>query len=203
MKIYPSVNDTVSQLLKLMVSALCVLPWSIAVNIKPAAACSCLPAGPPLTELGQATAVFAGEVSDITQTTTGVEVSFSVSEVWKGNLNPTLVVTTGPHSAACGYPFQMGQAYLVYAYGGKNGRLGANLCSRTTLLSNAEADLVELGDSALPTLEEGAPLKSPRPFPALSLRVQGSSPNRSRTKIPPKQLLWARQNCSQAIALTL
>lgn len=157
MKIYPRVNATVGQLLKLTISALCVVPWSITVNLKPAYACSCLRPGPPLAELDQATAVFAGEVSDIKRTSTGVEVSFSVSEVWKGDLNPTLVITTGPHSAACGYPFEIGQDYLVYAYGGDNARLGANLCSLTALLSTAGEDLAELGDGVPPTLAEPSP----------------------------------------------
>ena len=157
MKIDSGVNHAVSQILKLAVSVFVVVPWSLTVNVKPANACSCLRPGSPLTELEKATAVFAGEVSDIEQTTTGFEVSFSVSEVWKGDLNPTLVLTTGPHSAACGYPFGIGQDYLVYAYGRDAAPLSTNLCSRTTLLSNAEDDLIELGDSGLPTLGEVTP----------------------------------------------
>ena len=154
MKIYPGITDMVGRLLMATISALCVVPWSATVNVKPAYACSCLPAGPPLTALDQATAVFSGQVSDIKRTTTEVEVSFNVTEVWKGELTPTLVINTGPHSAACGYPFEIGQDYLIYAHGRNNTRLGASLCSRTTLLSNAEADLVELGDGAPPTLKD-------------------------------------------------
>ena len=134
MQIYSGVNHAVGQILKLAVSASFIVPWGVSVNVKPAYACSCLRPGPPLAELDRATAVFAGEVSDIKRTTTGVDVSFSVSDVWKGDLNSTLVVTTGPHSAACGYPFEIGQDYLVYAYGRDDAGLEANLCSRTTLL---------------------------------------------------------------------
>ena len=151
---YPAVNKAVSQLLKLTISALCIVPWSIPVNIKPAYGCSCLRPGPPLTELDRATAVFAGEVSAINRTTRGFEVSFSVAEVWKGDLPRTLVITTGPHSAACGYAFNIGQDYLVYAYGRDTTSLGAGLCSRTALLSNAADDLIELGDGAPPNPDE-------------------------------------------------
>ncbi|MDJ0706309.1 MAG: hypothetical protein QNJ46_23810 [Leptolyngbyaceae cyanobacterium MO_188.B28] len=154
MKTYPGVNKAVSQLLKLTISALCITPWSIYINVKPAYGCSCLPPGPPLSELDQAMAVFAGEVSAIKQTTRGFEISFNVTEVWKGDLTSTLVISTGPHSAACGYPFEIGQDYLVYAYGRDSTRLAASLCSRTAPLSNAADDLVELGDGAPPNADE-------------------------------------------------
>ena len=178
MRTYPAVNNIGSQFLKLAISALCIVPWSISVNVKPAYGCSCLRPGPPLTALDQATAVFAGEVSAINQTARGFEVSFSVAEVWKGELPQNLVITTGPHSAACGYSFEVGQDYLVYAHGRDNNRLGAGLCSRTALLSNAADDLVELGDGALPAFDkstDGATPPEVTPSPGCSFLRQSKA----------------------------
>jgi hypothetical protein len=42
-----------------------------------------------------------------------------VSEVWKGPERETLEVSTSSQEAACGVPFEEGQEYLVYAYGGR------------------------------------------------------------------------------------
>jgi hypothetical protein len=97
--------------------------------------------------LGGSSAVFAGEVVSITKGEPfGREpntVSLRVSEVWKAPELETLEVTTPRGGAACGYPFKEGQEYLVYAYG-KEESLKVDLCSETTPLSKASADLEAL-----------------------------------------------------------
>lgn len=75
-----------------------------------------------------------------------VVVTFEVSQAWKGA--GELLLTLWTRRASCGFPFEQGQEYLVFAnafpdYGGDqpvNERLpliSAGLCSRTSLLSNA------------------------------------------------------------------
>ena len=44
----------------------------------------------------------------------------------------------------CGYPFQRGEKYVVYARKNTDGTLVTNICSRTTPEDRAEADLAYL-----------------------------------------------------------
>jgi hypothetical protein len=68
-----------------------------------------------------------------------------VSEVWKGPKQQTVEIITGADSGVgCGYPFEEGREYLVYANGGQD--LKVDLCSETKLLSKAGADLAVLGN---------------------------------------------------------
>jgi hypothetical protein len=71
-----------------------------------------------------------------------------VSEVWKGPKQQTVEITTASNGAMCGYSFEEGREYLVYAYGGQD--LKVDLCSETKLLSKAGADLALLGDGERP-----------------------------------------------------
>lgn len=121
-------------------------------------ACSCMP-GTPESYLENANAVFSGKVIDIIEQTPNSTVSselpeakrviFEVSQVWKGKNKKQLVVTTAQSSAACGYYFQKGQRYLVYA-SGKSAKLQTGLCSGTKDLSEAQADLAVLGRGKAP-----------------------------------------------------
>ena len=78
-----------------------------------------------------------------------VQITFSVSDVWKGQVGETFAITTPRDSASCGASFTLGADYLVYAYEGENG-LETNLCSRTTQLSADLEDLTALGVSSVP-----------------------------------------------------
>ncbi|MFO7536714.1 MAG: hypothetical protein R6X32_01490 [Chloroflexota bacterium] len=122
----------------------------------PVFACSCAPPPPPAEALEQATAVFAGTVTNIDipggtiiSTADPVAITFQVETVWKGPVEPTLLVTTARDSASCGYHFDLNQSYLVYAYGSERS-LETNLCSRTTRLSPILEDLVVLGEGTTP-----------------------------------------------------
>ncbi|MEO0458916.1 MAG: hypothetical protein AAF152_20370 [Cyanobacteria bacterium P01_A01_bin.114] len=131
------------QLSKLAVVGLLITPGIVSIESEPAYGCSCMQPESALVERDRNAAVFAGEVSGITPTATGYTVDFTVSDQWKGDLGETVQVTTADNSAACGYYFEVGQAYLVYAYGDSTD-LSVGLCSRTTLLENAAADIAEL-----------------------------------------------------------
>lgn len=133
-------------------------------------ACSCAIVGSKQervkSALADSDAVFSGEVVDFSKSappTTMMEetmwtimggstgtatATLRVSKVWKGPKHETVQVTTGADSGmGCGYPFEEGQEYLVYA--GKG--MSVNLCSETKPLSEAGADLALLGNSEKPT----------------------------------------------------
>jgi len=117
--------------------------------------------------LSDSEAVFSGEVVDFEKSplpTTMMEgtmvtmmmsprpatATLRVSEVWKGPRQQTVQLTTDvADGVSCGYPFEEGQEYLVYAYGGQQD-LVADGCTETKRLSEANADLTALGDGERP-----------------------------------------------------
>ena len=107
------------------------------------------------SELSSSEAVFSGEVVDFEKGSSIAApwptetVSFRVSVVWKGQERETLEVGTATQGSACGYAFEEGREYLVYADDGKQD-LEVDLCSRTKPLSEAEADLEVLGAGKKP-----------------------------------------------------
>ena len=114
-----------------------------------AQACSCaFPPGSPAEELAQADAVFAGVATSVKahrklfilpSSSDPVTIEFDVSRVWKGPQQETLTVKTVRSESSCGYEFQEGEWYIVYARNGETG-----LCSRTTPTWRAFADFKEL-----------------------------------------------------------
>ena len=124
----------------------------------PAYACSCIPAAAPLDALAEATAVFEGEVLGIAtpdpvegvfSSADTVEVTFHVEQVWKGEVAGVTSLFTAASSASCGFEFQTGQSYIVYARSA-DGQLQASLCSRTRLIEQAGEDMEALGKGAAP-----------------------------------------------------
>jgi protocatechuate 3,4-dioxygenase beta subunit len=124
------------------ITALLLLP-------APAKACSCIAPGPPCQAYGTAVAVFSGQVIEITpfdnQSGRGYGqrlVRFAVSEAFRGVSGASAETITGRGGGDCGYPFKVGESYLVYAYRPPNDdRLYAGICSRTGPLSEASEDL--------------------------------------------------------------
>jgi len=120
---------------------------------KCAYACSCAPVSTQRL-LSSSEAVFTGEMVDLKRNQKGPfggvdEVSFRVSEVWKGPKRETLELTTQSQESACGYPFNEGQEYLVYAYG-KTEPFETDICNGTVPLSKADEDLALLGNGEKP-----------------------------------------------------
>ncbi|WP_026370882.1 hypothetical protein [Kallotenue papyrolyticum] len=145
-------------------------------------ACSCVAPGTPQQELAQADAVFGGTVTAIeaggrTAFAEARRVHFAVARVWKGALTEQATVLTAASSASCGYEFQPGGEYLVYARLAE-GQLQVSLCSRTQPTANAGADLAALGAGQPPV---PAPAAAPSP-PATS--DAGVAP------MPGALLLW-------------
>jgi len=102
-------------------------------------------------------------------------VQFLVRDVWKGDVVDSVVVRSGDYASRdcgagdCGYTFEAGKSYLVFAYQGEWGSappdytpavtpsapIVTDKCSRTELLSQASADLAALGPGRLPATGSG------------------------------------------------
>jgi len=141
--------------------------------VSSAAACSCAPP-PPGTRtawalqqwyLQRTPVVFQGKVdkivlenfpfkpvpgksiSDIPQ----LRVSFSEVKFYRGESPGSVAIQTGLGGGDCGYPFEPGRSYLVFAYKDDSGALGTGICSGTRRLKNASTALRALrGDPPLP-----------------------------------------------------
>lgn len=143
----------------------------------PVSACSCVEAGAPVVQFTQYDAVFTGKVIAVAAKSSpvidllrklfsrnslypaflysdrfwGNDVTFTVNKSWKGVTTTKVTIHTGSGEGDCGYGFIQGDDYLVYAYNAQNGdRLGASICSRTTVVSRAAEDLSFL--NTMPTL---------------------------------------------------
>jgi hypothetical protein len=105
-------------------------------------------------ERNKAKAVFSGKVLRIDQIkgakgkpTGVVRVKFSVDKSYKGAETSIITVSTTNACCICGYPFKVGEEYLVYASGSDSKALRASICSRTKNLRNAAEDLDFLGNA--------------------------------------------------------
>jgi hypothetical protein len=120
-------------------------------------ACSCAESPPVETELQRSSAVFSGNVIKISDSKNGFIVSSAdplyvtveVNKVWKGQIEERVVVQTARDGASCGFGFELGREYIVYAQE-NNGTLSTGLCDRTNLLSMASEDLTKLGEGQKP-----------------------------------------------------
>lgn len=145
-----------SGLPKLATVGLLLAAGAVSISPRPAYGCSCMRPESASIEREASTAVFTGEVSNIAPSENGYIVDFSVSEHWKGTEGETIQVKTAENSAACGYAFDVGQSYLVYAVGEETD-LSVNLCGRTAQLDNAADDIIEFGGVPLEAAETDAP----------------------------------------------
>ncbi len=129
--------------------------------------CSCLGSGTPCDAAGRASAAFIGTVLEITARpvvlgTTGTllgrrtagdgptplprplrKIRIQIHEVLSG-IDPAqgeIEVLTGQGGGDCGYPFQTGTDYVIYAYNNAGGSLETGICSRTQPLASAAEDL--------------------------------------------------------------
>jgi hypothetical protein len=143
---------------------------------RPALACYCSAPANPEEAIRPSDAIFSGSVVGITMPPpypiNGVYwpalAEFRVASVWKGAVRPNVTVTYGPGDPSCGYDFQAGADYLVYARSYVDGpvlsifgnsfqlplgerKLTTNACMRTRLLSTAQQDLAVLGQGDSPT----------------------------------------------------
>lgn len=122
--------------------------------------CDCKPSGYPAQELEDAAAVFLGRATgihytdstllkeEIISSSDRIIVSFDVEKVWKGPKLTKLDVETGVTTKTCGYPFKVGETYLVYTFyqigGADSTTLLTSQCTRTRPFAEAAEDIEEL-----------------------------------------------------------
>jgi hypothetical protein len=125
----------------------------LGLGAQPATACSCPALPAPAEAVEEADAVFAGRVvsEQLVERYPGepgaprtAAVTFHVDELWKGPVEPRLVVRTHAQESACGYAFERARSHLVYARLDA-GQLTTSLCDRSTPLDQAGQDLAALG----------------------------------------------------------
>jgi len=149
------------------------LPMLLAFAPLGALACSCMPPGTVQEEIAKSSRVFLGQVTAIQERparadrswfTAAAEwtrqlfggtpllparehafrqVTFTVGETFKGAAVPTLSLGTGLGGGDCGYAFETGQSYVVYAHG-EGDALQAGICSLTGPASDPRSGLEAL-----------------------------------------------------------
>jgi hypothetical protein len=143
--------------LRLVVAASVVAVLGLAAH-REAAACSCMAPPPPQEAMADSAAVFEGTVTEVRGPKDeaeygNLEVTLRIGRRFKGAEGDTVTVTTSNSSAACGYGFEQGSTYLVYANDGQDGQLSVSLCSRTARIEDAADDLAALGPGSGPAPE--------------------------------------------------
>ena len=120
-------------------------------------ACSCIQRDETLTQQVRkaktdARAIFSGKVLEVVRKPENHEVvvKFRVDKSWKGNVSKQMTITTGADSAMCGYNFEVGKSYLIYAQGSDTSSLQTNICTRTAQYAAAKADIKVLGRAKIP-----------------------------------------------------
>jgi len=120
-------------------------------------ACSCAPPPEVATAFSQADAVFSGRViglelvprfdedPTVSFVIEDLRVKFAVTSCWKGKVTPETILHTTFTCCVCGYRFEIGESYIVYA-SVDDGTLRTSICTRTKPLLYAEEDLTVLGD---------------------------------------------------------
>lgn len=122
-----------------------------AVLALPGAALACSCAQPDAKQaFAQSTAVFAGTVTEVDEpfwdriglsNSGSHDVTFQVTKRWKGVESATETVRTRLTGEACGYPFEIGEAYLVFVAPGPAEDLETGICSGTRDLAGTEEDV--------------------------------------------------------------
>ncbi|MBN8530467.1 MAG: hypothetical protein J0L97_01205 [Alphaproteobacteria bacterium] len=109
-------------------------------------ACSCLDPGPFEDAIKSYDTIFSGTAVSVEKhATTQLIVKFKDVNPWKGTPGKQPSVITEASGGTCGYGFEVGKAYLIYAHRANKDpattQFNTFLCSPTKLLSSAEEDL--------------------------------------------------------------
>jgi hypothetical protein len=152
-------------------------------------ACKCAPQPEAGEALGQSTAVFEGQVTQLNTTADELEVSLRVTRAWKGVDTETIRLRTRKDTAACGVEFAMGQVWLVYANQTTEQDSAIALqvlrCGRSRLAQEAGDDFAVLGLGVVPV----AP-REPKPAAVDASAPTAAKPNQ------PQELDPAANGCA-------
>jgi hypothetical protein len=86
--------------------------------------------------------VLSIEPDDVTPDELDIVVTIQRHSIWRGPHTPTVQVRTWENEAVCGYPFSVGQSYLVY---GESAPAMTHLCARTHSEWPGDPDIARLG----------------------------------------------------------
>ena len=145
--------------------------------------CTCVPPPPGIKsarELSEwksqgVTVIFEGKVEDaelksklldasvgdlvpanLDQSAPVMVITFNVSHSYRGVRQLPVQVETGLGGGDCGFGFEIGKQYVVYAYIGESGRLSTGICTGTALLEDSAGNLAYLrGDPIVHETAEG------------------------------------------------
>jgi hypothetical protein len=79
-------------------------------------------------------------------------ISFDISRSYSGRQSKTLQLRTGLGGGDCGYPFEVGKQYLVYAFKNESGEFSTGICSPTGPLEDSKGVIASLrGDRVIST----------------------------------------------------
>lgn len=147
---------------------LCLLTTLLLFDTARVAACTCIVGEPFITYVTGADAILTGKV--ISQEEGGtpdqgiyaIPFDIKVTKVWKGANQPTVTIATS--NSMCGYPFEVGKEYLIFA-NVEDGQLYADSCSRSQPFETAERDI-----ALLDTLFSPSPLLAFHPSATITVR---------------------------------
>lgn len=134
-----------------MVSVLAGICFSQVVE-----ACTCVPSRLACEAAWKADAVFVGTVTQFESTRVKTDrndvdewyewrtATFQLSEAFRGISDKEARIGTGSGGGDCGYSFEIGTAYIVYANRDEKGDLSTGICMRTAPVAEAEEDLLYL-----------------------------------------------------------
>lgn len=137
--------------MKKILFVFCLLIAFWFVQPKQVSACSCVAPSTNNTRIlvrdayKNSQAIFSGKVLEIVRNDSSYSflVKMQVRKFWKGKLFKKIEISTALDSAACGFAFEVGKEYLIYAYKNEN-KLTTNICSRTKLLTATTEDVAFL-----------------------------------------------------------
>ncbi len=152
---------------------------SLALFTDSAFACTCLPPPPEIKSAralaewraNQVSTIFEGTAQDIElksplfqasvgslvsanvdEITPVLRVNFSVSRWYRGAQQSSVQVETGLGGGDCGFGFQIGKKYLVYAHKDDADRLSTGICTATASFENSASNLAYLrGEAVIPS----------------------------------------------------
>ena len=79
-----------------------------------------------------------------------LRVTFDMSQSYKGIGQKDVELTTGVGGGDCGFDFESGKQYLVFAFADTSGHLSTGICSGTGLLEDSQSELSYLrGEKAI------------------------------------------------------
>lgn len=153
-----------------------------------AEACSCVSPPAPRVALQKSSAVFEGKVlsldhkPELHRLTARIE----VLRTWKDAATSPVEVSTHDFDSMCGFNFEVGRSYLIYADGSSDA-LSTALCSRSRESENAADDFKDLGPAKPSNAPAPAPTAAPAPAPAPQADPPASAPPPSSVPIatPP------------------